>query len=369
MKSLLISIIFIILIITFLPSGVYYYLVWTITDYRVIETIESFKDFPKVWEFEEGKIINTARENYIFPDDPLEYQVNVFNPKEEDRELSSRLLIFKGGELEVEPIERKWLIRGNDKIQTDIEFFLKEEGTYELELQFIFDTQIPGSEHPNHTFYIKNIQVQSLSNKLLADANHNSFWSYLTILSVAIGGNMGSIIYLKKQNKHTENQLKLAKEELESRLRAELEISVQKSDLEKTADEKWMGTISIHVRNNGSVSARNVKVHFKDPTSSLDLSQLIHDEKEIKKTSFPIPGSISKQYYYPEVITHNTPLDQSGVYEVAIWVTYDYGEVKNMEFIQIIKVNAQANSEGTLYEKEDIEKERERMKNQGLIQK
>ena len=355
----------VILTAVFIPLGIYHYLVLTYTDYRVIVKIEPFKDFPHVWSFEEGKIINTVRENYIFPDDPLVYQVIVSNPKGEDRQLTSTILIFKGGELQGKPIEGSWWIKGNDKIPTDIEFFLKEEGTYKLEIRFIFDSQISGSEHPNHTFYVENIQVQSLSDRLLAEANVTNFWSYIAIFGTAVGGNIVSIIYLRKQHRQTEKQLSLTQKELESRLKAELDVSVGESNLNKKND-KWEGIVKIIIRNNGTISARNVKVHFKDPISALILSQLIRDEEKIKTAYFDIPGSIPAQTHYPEHIIHSTTLDESRPYDLAIWITYEYADVKNMELIQIVKINGQSNSDGPRYEKEDIENEKERLRNQGF---
>ncbi len=354
----------VILVSTFVPVGIIYYLIYTYTDYRVIEETEPFKDFPSEWTFTEGKIINTARENYVFPDDPLVYQVTISNPKNFTRDLSADLKIFKGGELK-DVVTRNWSVRQFDKMKTDLEFFLKEEGTYKFEIRFVFDRQIPGSEHPNHTFHIENFQVQSLSNKLLSEANFNNFMSYMAIFGVAVGGNIASIIYLRKQHGQTERQLNLTQKELESRLRADLDVIISDSNL-KQDGEKWIGTIRMTVRNDGEISARNVNVHFQDPTYTLSLSQLIQKESEIKKTSFPIPGSIPSHSHYPELIMHKTELQESSVYELAIWVTYDYADVKDMEFIQIVKINNQVHSDGPLYEKEDIEREKKRLKEQGI---
>ncbi|OLC33204.1 MAG: hypothetical protein AUH84_07370 [Thaumarchaeota archaeon 13_1_40CM_4_38_7] len=348
-----------------IPYGIYQYFIFTYTDFKVIEKIPAFNDFPKVWSFEEGKIINTAREKYIFPDDPLEYKVTIHNPQGKDRQLAGTLMIFKGGELKGNPIKTDLLIRGNDKFQVKTNFFLKEEGTYKLEYEFVFDSDLPGSDHPNHAFIIENIQVQSLSNKLLADANISNFWNYVAILASAIGGNIISLIYLRKQSRQTDKQLSLTKKELESRLKADLEVSVGESNLNEKGD-KWEGTVKIIVRNNGNISARNVNVHFKDPTSALDLPQLIRDEEEIKKSSFPIPGSIPSHLHYPEHIIHTTTLDESRPYDLAIWISYDYADVKNMEFIQIVKINSQSNSVGPLYGKEDIENEKGRLRRQGF---
>lgn len=366
-KYAIIAAIIIAVVLAFLPFGAYYYLLYTYTDYRVIAETESLEKFPEEWTIHKGKIINTARENYVFPDDPLEYQVRVDNPKDEDRKLMVELKIFKGGDLVGgEVITRNYIVRANEHRVTDFPIFLHEEGTYNLKIRLVFDMQIPGSVHPNWTFNVDNIQVQSLSNKLLADANHHTFWSYVSIFGIAAAGNIGTIIYLRKQHRQTKQQLRLTQIELESRLRAEIEVSVMKSELKKIDDKNWEGMISVLIRNQGTVSARNVKVHFKDPTSSLELPQLIRDEDEIKKTFFPIPGSIQSKYYYPKEIPHRTSRTQSGVYDVAIWITYDYGEVKNMELIQIVTVNAQAHSEEAIYEKADIEQEKKRQKNQGL---
>lgn len=168
------------------------------------------------------------------------------------------------------------------------------------------------------------------------------------------------------QLEKTDQQLALTRKELESRLRAELTVSVADSNLKQNG-EKWIGKVKIIVRNDGNVSARHVKVHFKDPDSALTLDQLIRDKEKIKKNPFPIPGSIPSKLHYPEHILHDTTLDESKSYDLAVWVTYDYADVKNMEFIQIVKINAQSHSDGPLYEKEDIENEMKRLKELGIL--
>lgn len=367
LKYVLLLSITVIAVSAFIPMGFFYYILYTYTDYRILSENEPFTDFPEVWSFSKGFLISTVRENYIFPDDPLEYHVSVSNPKNEDRKLTAFLKIYKGGERLGDVFEKDWWIKPNQALKTELPIFLSEEGNYRLEIRYVFDRQIPGSVHPNHTFRIENIQVQSLSDKLLAESNNANFWSYMSIFGVAIAGNTASILYLRKQHRQTEIQLSLTRKELESRLRAELEISVGESNLKKIDDKNWEGFVKIVIRNNGTISARNVNVHFQDPTFAFTLPQLVHEEKNIKKTSFPIPGSIPSHVHYPEHIPHKTQLDKSGVYELAIWVSYDYADVKNAELIQIIKINAQTNTDGPLYEKEDIDEERKKLKENGLI--
>ncbi|MGQ0791480.1 MAG: hypothetical protein ACT4NJ_04550, partial [Nitrosopumilaceae archaeon] len=173
----------------------------------------------------------------------------------------------------------------------------------------------------------------------------------LVVATISIA--LVSWYYMKKTNQNTEKQLKLTQKEIESRLRAELQIIIQESNLTKQ-DNEQVGMIRIAIKNTGTISARKVKVHFKDPTSSLDLPQLVRDEDEIKRSYFPVPGSIQPQLFAKDVI-HRTRLNEPEVYEIAVWVTYEYADVKEMEFIQIIKINGQNNELGSIYEKQDID--------------
>ena len=355
-KYLVILVVSIILTAFLVPYGLYHYFIINFTDYHVIYKVPQFTNFSNIWSFTEGKIVNDARENYIFPDDPLEFKVMITNPQNIDRNITSTLTIFKGGEMQGKPIHDTWLIERNYTFLFSQPFFLKEEGTYTLNDQFIFDNNLPGS-HPNHTIIVENIQVESLSNKLLADSNTSNFWSYVAILFSSITGNVISMIYLRKQYHQTEKQLKTTEREVDARLKAELEVSVADSSL-TPVNEKWEGMVKILVKNTGNISARKVRVHFRDPNSSMDISQLVKEEQEIKKSSYQIPGSIQDHSQYPEHIIHKTLLDKPGVYDLAIWITYDYANVKDMEFIQIVRINSQSHSAGPLYEKEDIDNER-----------
>ena len=319
----------------------------------------------EVIKLDNWRIINLVQQNEISPNQPLMMIVVAETKWDYFSNLEAKIEVFQSNEM-IDSYDSTFTFRANQKRIIEFPFFLKNEGPQNLKIELLFRNETNNYVFEHRTRQVNDISVLSLRDKLLQEQNVMLFGTQIATI-IATATFVGVTWYhMRKTSQHTEEQLKLTRRELESRLRAELEISVQKSDLKQIDDKKWEGMISILVRNNGSVSARNVKVHFKDPTSSLELSQLIRDEKEIKKTSFPIPGSISKNYYYPEQIIHKTPLEQSRVYDVAIWVTYDYGDVKNMELIQIIRVNAQHNSEGPVYEKEDIEKERERMKKRGL---
>lgn len=172
----------------------------------IIVEIESLEKFPEVWTIGQGKIVNTIGDTFVYPDVPLEYQVSITNPKDEDRKLTIWIKIFKGGEL-TEIIERDWWIQENSSREISFPFYLKEEGSHKLEIRLVFDRQIPGSEHPNWTFHIPNIPVQSLSNKLQAESNFNNVILYIGIIGAAVGGNIFSIIYLRRQSRATEKQL------------------------------------------------------------------------------------------------------------------------------------------------------------------
>ena len=345
--------------------GFLFFLIYTYTDYSLVAETDPLTKYPEEWTIGKGKIINLVRPDYVFPDDPLEYQVEVYNPKDEMRELKIFLKIFKGGELvDDKVIERSWNISGKKKITTDLPIFLKEEGTYNLTIRLVFDMQIPGSEHPNWTFHVDNIQVQSLNNKLLAESNQNNLIGYAIIGSVAFGGNISSIIYLRRQHYQTKEQLQLTRLELESRLRADLTVQMSSSNVKKEG-EKYVGSIMLTLKNNGMLPARNIRVSFKDPTSSLDIGQLVRDEKEIKSTHYPVDGITIPESTSGQ-IPHNTTFDGSGPYKLAIWVQYDYADVKNEEFIQIVLINGQTSSLMTLFDKTEIEIEKKNQKELGL---
>lgn len=334
------------------------------TNSKIIRVIPPFTEFPDVWEFGEGEIINKANIDQVSPGDPLEYQVTITNPKQEDRVLSVSFRIFANGEWQ-NPIDLQWTILANSTKNIVIPFVLNAGGTNDLQIQFIFDRQIHGSVHPNHTFYVKDIHVLTVGDKALESIVPWSPIIQIALVATTIALVIVTYLNMRKTSRLTDQQLALTRRELESRLKADLTVSVGDSNLKKDG-EKWVGTVKIIIRNEGQISARHIKVHFKDPDSSLGLDQLIRDEEKIKKIYFQIPGSIPSKSHYPEHILHNTVLDESKPYDLAVWVTYDYANLKNMEFIQIVKINAQSNSDGPLYEQEDIENEKKMLKELGM---
>jgi len=244
-----------------------------------------------------------------------------------------------------------------------------EDGLTELENKI---EEVTGSEQQLEiiSYIQKLIEELGTVRETIVESNQSS--NIDLVVGIQIGLVAATLILvfvtwikMSESNRITRESNNLLKKELESRLRAELTATVGDSNL-KQAGDKWIGKVKIVIRNEGHISARHVKVHFKDPTSALTLDQLIRDEEEIKTSYFPIPGSIPPRSNYPEHVLHDTTLDESKPYDLAVWVTYDYADVKNMEFIQIVKINSQSHSVGPLYEKKDIENEKNRLKNQGI---
>lgn len=172
--------------------------------------------------------------------------------------------------------------------------------------------------------------------------------------------------FLKESNKTTKQQLQLTSKELSSRLRAELIVEIGGTNLAKKEDGKYEGTVHFYLKNIGKIPARHVKVYYKDPTSSLDIEQLVRDwKKEISVNSSPITGIIPPDIA-SEVPIHRTSCEEPKSYQIAVWVTYDYAEVKNEEFIQIIDVKAQDHAMPIIYDKESIEEARKNLKKLGI---
>lgn len=340
------------------------------TDSKIIRVIQAFSDFPDVWEFEDGEIINKANKDQVSPGDPLEYHVKIINPINEDRELSGSLRIFAGGEWK-EPIEKWWTIQANSTQNLEIPFTLNDGGSNDVKILFIFDRQISGSLHPNHAFYANGIDVLTEADKILEEVLpwtpiiQGVLAATTIILVVVTFLNMRkTTIFTKEQLEKTDKQLEFTRTELEFRLKADLIVQIGESHL-KPVDIQFEGRIILNLINNGVLPARNVRISFKDQTSAIEIGQLIRDEKEIKSNHSPIEGIIKPQST-SMAVAHITKREKSGVYKVAIWVQYDYAEIKNEEFIQIVQVNGQKNTLPALYDKIEIDTERKRQKEIGL---
>jgi hypothetical protein len=176
--------------------------------------------------------------------------------------------------------------------------------------------------------------------------------------------------YLRKSNKNTEEQLKLTRHEIQSRLRPELLIEVYNwnTGIFKNDKQEYEGKLVFHLKNVGTMPARNVKVHFQDSTSGfIRLEQLVKDRSKIFENPYRVKGIIRKNGA-SEMISHSTSLPKFGHYQIAVWVTYDYADVKNDEFIQIIDVIDGPGSSITymlsiIYDKNDIQEEMKRSSN------
>lgn len=171
--------------------------------------------------------------------------------------------------------------------------------------------------------------------------------------------------FLKESNKNTKRQLELTSKELQSRLRADLMVIIGETNLTKKEDGKYEGKVHFYLKNIGKIPARHITVYYKDPTSSLDIEQLIRDWNEIRKSSFSITGIIPPDIT-SEALVHKTPREEYKSYQIAVWVTYDYADVKSEEFIQIIDVNAQSYTMPIIYDKKSIEEARKNLKSKGL---
>lgn len=206
---------------------------------------------------------------------------------------------------------------------------------------------------------LNNISTESDTSNILGIIVQAVLASATIILVVVTWRNM------KKTNEHTEKQLALTRKEIESRLRADLRVTPSESNLETKGDMGFEGKFVFVLHNDGTMTARNIRIHFQDPTMVLTLEQLVREWKKIKNTTYPIKGVLPAGWNTEHVV-HRTHLDESRVYEIAIWVQYDFADVKDEEFIQIVKINAQHNSLSTVYDKNSIEKARKELDNKGI---
>lgn len=162
----------------------------------------------------------------------------------------------------------------------------------------------------------------------------------------------------KKIHNQTEVQLKLTQKEIDSRLRAVLHVNNIRCSIVRTKEGNVQGAFLADIVNLGMIPATNVQLHFNRQRKSVDIRSLIQDEDEIKRASTPIKGSVTNKQ--PATFEKRTiPLDEEKPFDIAMWITYDYADVKNHEVIYIYKImGGNTFNPIAIYEHEDIQSEK-----------
>ena len=151
-----------------------------------------------------GEITNSARENYVVPDDPLVYSISIGNPLDADRQIKYNFQTIKGGNVETD-VGSFWNIGPHETMIREIPFFLHDEGIYQLKLQLMFDTdrnidelkELGFENYPSKLIYIKNFEVTS-SDIILQNESNNLQYIAILIAVINLIVSIPMIIIAKK---------------------------------------------------------------------------------------------------------------------------------------------------------------------------
>lgn len=166
-----------------------------------------------------GILLNNFRDTVIFPDDKLTYKTNLVNNHEDYVNYFVSLTLMQGGNpVSYAEFENRTLVPNGGWTSYQTEFFVGEEGTKELKINFV-------GKHPTtneviiHKTFSKDLQIQSLSDKIQSDQTFAL--SIGVIASSVIGGITATalilnqktakkeVYLLEEQSKEIRNQSKI----------------------------------------------------------------------------------------------------------------------------------------------------------------
>ena len=169
----------------------------------------------ELYNIKDRQLINTIRENYIFPNDVLKYRFGIDNPLEHAALVSYTFEIFQNAELKHQD-RGEWHITEMSTQYKQFEFSLANEGIHNFKMSLQFHNSTDNMAYAQYIPSIEQIQILNLSNKLQDDANRLTHHSLIVASGVGIVTLMGlltSAYYSKKEVDKLSEQNKNFKEQ------------------------------------------------------------------------------------------------------------------------------------------------------------
>ncbi len=253
-------------IVLSLGGAFYYtYLIYEITDFRVIEKFPDsdprFHTDYNEYRVEERKLVSTVRGDVIFPDDELYYKLKVYNLKDHPSKITYELEKFKGGKRE-EPIKSDyWILKPKTDETRTIKIFLKEEGSYDLKLNLLFYNDTDGTKYAQFAPPSDKVNVLSHTDKLQADANEQNYYGVFLAAGIGLltaGALFTSVYFSHREVKNAEKQNILLSNQIKL-------LQKQNRDLKEQTSIQNRPWISIaDVERKHDLSPRHLKVFVKN---------------------------------------------------------------------------------------------------------
>lgn len=126
---------------------------------------------------------------------------------------------------------------------------------------------------------------------------------------------------------------------------------------------QYFGKISAVIKNIGKTSAKEIKVYTIPHNISLSLRSIIQNENMIKKSYYPIQGSVltNGQAQIPK---NQIGLTGRSPFDIGFWLEYNYEHIENEEIIFTFRVGGTNTfDQFTVYEDQQIKNEKNEWKN------
>jgi len=229
------------------------------SDAFVIKHVEGFHEHSKYYDIKGGKIVNELRDTFIYPYDPLTYQITIENPLNFDRTVHYFLNIKQGDVSE--QTDNIFYLQEYDTRTYEIPFHLKGVGAYEINLTILLDDDKTPSERKtlynvdeDDEFFDVNtpinrglvpvlldiksptFEILESTNEILKSTNDAQTTLVIVTIFLVIATSVGivfSIMYTRKSVSHLERQL---------------DVSVQSNQNVKDSNEMVQKELDIKLR-------------------------------------------------------------------------------------------------------------------------
>lgn len=187
----------------------------------------------------------------------------------------------------------------------------------------------------------------------------------ITFINESVNDQTSLTIFNKIENAIT-NIHKTDQNQQKSSLKPDLRLEDIKTEI-ATVNEgngaHYFGKISAIIKNIGKTSAKEVKIYTIHPNFSLQLRSLIQNESVIKKSYYPIQGSVltNGQAQIPK---NMIPLNAQSPFDIGFWLEYNYENIESEEIIFTFRVGGTNTfDQFTVYEDQQIKNEKNEWKN------
>lgn len=313
-RKKLIAIFLIIYIISIGSSwGYFFYQQDADHDKRVIrEFSSSDSKFSELYEVENRRLVNVARESYIFPNDRLEYRFTIVNPLEHQIRVLYEFEVFRTGD-RIHDESGEWYFQDNDVEHRAFEFFLPDEGPYDLKANWIFYNQTNGEKYAQYAPLERDIQVLSLANKLLDDGNQLTYHGLIAASVVGIGTIMALGFSVYFSNKHTK--------QLESQFHIEKRAWLGATTM--MTYDNVSNTLTFPYKNYGKLPAKNIREYNGHSTNLISRNDISSTRPEITHISTVFPDQ-EANYFMSGLDQDTIKTIENKTGHLFIWIEIDY---------------------------------------------